>query len=186
MVIPKYIIDAFQHIIGLQLTCIGHALDMRPFGIGPLSDVFDSCGRTEWYSPHGLNIQCPWRIENGSTILTGSRDWYEPADPKADIGISWTGSDGVSLQELKLRELFRDHDAACKVLVNQTDALWITDVAVDLFGGLAIGLTPGWCLRVFPCAARFEEWRLLDFEKDRSYRLEGLEFHTYPNVEGEH
>jgi len=183
MVVPKNIIDAFQNIIGLQITYVGYAADMRTFGIGPLSEGVDFRGRSQLQSPYGLHIQCPWRIENDGTVLTGSADWWAPADPKTVTDRSWTGCDGVSLQELKLRDLFMDHDPAHKVLHNQTDALWITDVAIDLFGGLEIGLTPGWRLRVFPCAARVEEWRLLDL--DRSYYLEGLECHIYPKVEGE-
>ena len=65
-----------------------------------------SMSRVANSSEGGLFISCPWRIDHGSHIVTGSQDWFTK-DPSAAPAEDDDWSPGLSgtLQEAKLRQL---------------------------------------------------------------------------------
>jgi hypothetical protein len=90
-------------------------------------------------------------------IVTGSFDWYEPAEAGAPA--NWDPAGGGSLQEARLRELFADY-RSLRTILNVTDLFVVEDLDVDNYGGLTIKLTDRFRLRVFPTGSRGEFWRI--------------------------
>lgn len=72
---------ALHNLVGLKIVMASHAASLRGFIFVP-ADASDA-------APWVLHIQCPWRIESGDAILTGSEDWYEPVNPKAHVADDW-------------------------------------------------------------------------------------------------
>ena len=145
--------------MGLQLSLVHHAGNMRMFHFGKITQT--STGTIGQFAMHA---QCPWRIRQGSKIITGFHDWYEPA-----VGFEppdhWEPSTGNSLQEEWFRFLFNCSAEDGGLLVNRTNNLVVTSVAADSLGGCKIALSGGCTLEVFPCASVGEAWRL--FEPDK-------------------
>jgi hypothetical protein len=120
-----------------------------------------------------LHIQCPWRIESDDGILTGLSDWYVPA--RADLRDSedWDPAHGGSLQDVRLRELFEDHDFTRRVLINNTARLAVISATGDSCGGCQIDLTGGYRLILFPDGSVGEAWRLFRSDTDGEHFVVG-------------
>lgn len=142
-----------QNLVGLKITMATHAASLRGFIFGLPAGAPDA---KQWV----LHIQCPWRIEAGNALLTGSNDWYEPTDLSAETEDDWDPAEGGSLQERRLRELFRDQDSSKRTISNNTASLVCTEFQVEPYGGVTIWLTGGYALRLFPAASRGEHWRI--------------------------
>jgi len=133
-------VNPLQQIIGLQLKIASYAGNTRTF-------IFSSA-EPEW----SLQVQCPWRIEHGGRIVTGSDDWWDPGAPDSAMG--------GSLQQTRLREIFRDEDSSSAVLYNHTTELTVEHVQMGAAGDVEIGLSGGYRLRIFPAGSRGEDRRL--------------------------
>ena len=137
----------------MKIMMASHAASLRGFIFGPQAG--------NGYPPQWvLHIQCTWRIETSGRILTGSGDWYEPADLEAPMSDDWDPAEGGSLQESRLRDLFRDPDLSTRTITNNTGSLVCTGFDLESHGGVTIWLTEGYALRLFPTASRGEHWRL--------------------------
>jgi hypothetical protein len=108
-------------------------------------------------------------MEAGDAILTGSGDWLEPFDPESTIAEDWDPADGASLQEARLRELFRDQDSSKRTISNNTTSLVCTEFEVEASGGVTIWLIGGYVLRLFPAASRGEHWRIFQKGETNSH-----------------
>lgn len=104
-----------------------------------------------------LHVQCPWRLVTNDRILTGSADYYEPADEAEEVNLDDHRSG--NLQRKRLREVFATYDETTRSLLNETNALIVTAVYADRFGGLDLELSGGFRLQVFPSGSRGENWR---------------------------
>jgi hypothetical protein len=60
-------------------------------------------------SQYALHIQCPWRIVGSEGIVTGSFDYYEPAEVDAEI--DYQDGQAGNLQQKRLGGLLRSSDA---------------------------------------------------------------------------
>jgi hypothetical protein len=145
-----------ENLVGLKIRMASHAASMRGFIFGA-SDAPDAI---RWV----LHIQCPWRFEANDAIITGSSDWYEPADLEADAADDWDPAEGASLQEARLRLLLGDQDLSKRTITNNTNSLTCTEFEIQPHGDLTIALTGEYALRLFPAASRGEHWRV--FKKD--------------------
>ena len=152
---------AFAPVIGLKLSIARNAGNMKVFHFGNIRP-----------HPHGgtmgdfaLHVQCPWRIVTVGKMITGSYDYYEPADSQVDRGDWQESRPSPSLQDRHIAELFgcapetrRDE--------NVTELLVVERVEADDFGGLEIHLSGGYRLQIFPNStsqdASSEEWRLFE------------------------
>ena len=141
-----------KNFVGLKITMATHAASMRGFIFGPAIDAPSAI-------PWVMHIQCSWRIEAGNAIITGSSDWYEPADSEALTVDEWDPAEGASLQEARLRELFHDQDLSKRTISNNTASLICTEYEEEPHGGV-IWLTGDYVLRLFPAASRGEHWRV--------------------------
>lgn len=157
---------ALKPLMGLRLFNAGYAANMRTFGFCRVPvDPARTSEQAEW----SFHISCSWRIECDRKIITGSFDWFEPAVPGEDPGEQWDPSSGGSLQEKKLRELFEHRDASSRVITNNTNLFVVEDVDVDVYGGVMIGLTGNYRLRVFPAGSRGEFWRIFEISNYKNY-----------------
>lgn len=102
-----------------------------------------------------LGIECPWRIQTKDQIIVGSEDYYVQGESNPDV--SWEpGMTSGHLQDEKLAELFgelRDGE-----VISTSPGFIVSDVEVDSYGGIQLGLTGGYTLVVFPCSKNEMEW----------------------------
>jgi hypothetical protein len=142
-----------RKLVGLKITMASHAASLRGFIFAPPTGTQET---EQW----ALHIQCPWRIEAGSAILTGSSDWDQPAELSTEAEDDWDPAEGGSLQEARLRELFKDHDLSKRTISNKSPSLVCTEFEVEANGDTMIRLTGDYILRLFPAASRGEHWRV--------------------------
>ena len=115
---------------------------------------------------YALHVQCPWRIERESAIVTGYQDWYRK---DADGNLFDPDDDpahGGSLQEQRLRGLFHCSAEQTRSVVNGTETWFVTDVAAEAQGGCRIVLDGRLAIVLFPCASDGEHWRLFRVHDD--------------------
>ena len=63
--------NALNPLIGLKLSLASNTGNMRRFNFGPLR-----ASNEDISGPYKLHLSCPWRIEFGDRIVTGSGDYY--------------------------------------------------------------------------------------------------------------
>ena len=102
-----------------------------------------------------LHIQCPWRIESPSEIITGRTDLWEPASTTNIDWETWHYEDG-NLQDHKMAQFFQTVCAEKRTISN---------VTTDGYGGAKIKLSNGYCLVLFPSGSDGEDWRLFRHSK---------------------
>jgi len=173
--------SVLRNLLGLRIFTAGHAADMREFGLRH-PDASDDSPEAEWF----LHIQCSWRIESLSQIVTGSFDWFEPADRSQEMRPNWDPATGGSLQDSNLREVFQDPQRGDRRIQNRTDKLVVIEANSDNFGDLLVVLSGGFRLRVFPAGSRGEFWRV--FKKgdlDSHFICEGQNAAEGHEAEGE-
>jgi hypothetical protein len=116
-----------------------------------------------------LHVQCPWRLVVNDRILTGSADYYEAAVEGQEVNLDDRRSG--NLQQKRLSEVFSAYDPETRSLMNVTDALIVTAVHSDRFGGIDLELSGGYRLQVFPNGSRGEDWRFFSPGKDADHFL---------------
>ena len=127
---------------------------MRTFGFGKsLPDQQDPS--EEW----ALHIQCPWRLESETGIVTGKSDWYEPVDESWD---SEAGRLDTSdrLQDARLKSIFSSSAEPNGPLRNTSDQFAVEAVEIGDYGDFSIALSGGFRLHAFPDGSRGEYWRV--------------------------
>ncbi len=146
---------AVRPLVGLPLSSISYAADMRTFQFGELRTY--KGGRVGRFA---LHVQCPWRLESKQGILTGKEDWHEPANSTGEIEGKFDPSLGGSLQEGKLRKVFRGYDRKLRAIINETGKFRVIAATADSLGGFELQLSGGYRLIVFPAGSVQEAWRL--------------------------
>jgi hypothetical protein len=149
---------ALAPIHGLKLSISRNAGSMKNFQFGTI-EPHPSGGMAGQY---GLHLQCPWRMVAESHILTGSGDWWVPAESGDDF--DWDAWDKYrptpSLQQKLLETLFQQYDPGTKSWMNTSDLLLVEQVTADDYGGFEMHLTGDFRLQVFPSGQNGESWRL--------------------------
>jgi hypothetical protein len=158
------IAKAFAPICGLKLAIARNAGSMKNFQFGAIKAHPTGKGTVGKYA---LHIQCPWRlvvaerswqIPSKNLIVSGSGDWWEPAE-RGD-NFDWNENRlAPSLQQKALTELFQEYDEGTKSWINISDQLVVQQVESDDYGGLEIHLSGGYRLQVFPDGKSGEHWR---------------------------
>jgi hypothetical protein len=139
------LVAALSQIIGLPLSAVRRAGDMRTFQFGQLRSVErGSVGN------FALHVQCPWRIDGPEGIVTGRFDLWEPVEENAVFDENWDYEESRNLQDARL-ELW---------LARNKPSLVVERVEADEFGGADIWFGLGFTLRLFPAGTRGEDWRL--------------------------
>ena len=150
--------SALERLLGRKLVVASHAGSLRGFLFQDLEPGAKDPRQ------HSLHIMCSWRIDDPDQAITGSGDWYEPAAMDEPVSDDWDPSYGGSLQEMKLRELFRDPDLSRRTIANNTGLLIAEGVDVTAWGDFTLRLSGQFAIRVFRNSSRDELWRV--FVKD--------------------
>jgi hypothetical protein len=151
-----------QQLIGLKLSRMALAADMRTLQFGNT----EARMRGGVVGQYALHVQCPWRLESDTGVITGSGDLYEPYEKGERQDESFDWEKGDSLQEGVLRELLKGYDENSKQIVNTTNLLTVEAVQADSSGGFCLSLSGGYRFLVFPNSTRHEAWRLFRPSKD--------------------
>jgi hypothetical protein len=156
-------------LMGLQLSTVHFAGNMPMFGFGTTHRE----GK-RLIAAYSLHVSCAWRLENRNVIVTGDGDWDLDDMP----GGSGSRPPNENRQSGLLAEILKGRDDVSRGLVNTTDALVVTAVQADTFGGCTVTLSPDYRLVLFPSTARYEAWRLLDMGRhDEQIVVGGSETH---------
>jgi hypothetical protein len=141
----QQVTKALAQIVGLPLTALRRAADMRTIQFGRLRAVERGS-----VGDFALHIQCPWRIEGLQGIVTGRTDLWHPVEDNAPFDEMWDYEKSPNLQDARLEAW----------LAQDGSELVVTTVDADECGGAIIGLIKGYVLRLFPAGTRGEDWRL--------------------------
>ena len=140
-------------LVGQRLCIARNAGNMKNFHFGK-TWVRDGCTMGQF----ALHIQCPWRLEGGGRILTGSGDYYVRADENQDP--DWEpGMQTGHRQDEVLKTLFGLKSDALPDA--EKPILTVLDARSTIFGDIELVLSFGYRLVIFPASSREEEWRLL-------------------------
>src|SRR5262249_25646643 len=90
----QQVIAALRQIIGLPLTAVRRAADMRTFQFGAMRLVDGG-----FVADFALHVQCPWRIEGADGIVTGRSDLWEPAEENTPFDENWDYELSPNLQD---------------------------------------------------------------------------------------
>jgi hypothetical protein len=145
------LIAELSPLLGLTLTIARRAVDMRMFHFGPVRLVDGGS-----VGDFAIHVQCPWRIEGPEGIVTGRSDLWEPADADVPFDEKWHYDKSPNLQDLRLDGL----------LIQSVKPFVVEKVDADEFGGVAICLSQGYVLRLFPAGTRGEDWRFFQPTRD--------------------
>ena len=151
-----------QRLVGLKLPRMALAADMRTLQFG--KTVARIGGGV--VGEYALHIQCPWRLDGPTGVVTGSGDLYEPYVQNEGLRESFDWETDDSLQDGVLRELLKGYDENTKQIVNSTNVLTVEAVETDSAGGFSLRLSGGYRWLVFPNCTRSEAWRLFKPSKD--------------------
>ena len=150
----NHIQSRLDALVGLQLSIVRDALDMKMFHFG---DIYLSPSGKGSVGTYALHVQCPWRIVSEGMILTGSFDRYEP--PQENRELDEENNRSGTLQRARLFHILEGYDEAARSIVNSTNNFAVLSIKVDEFGGLDLSLSGGYNLQLFPSGASSEDWR---------------------------
>src|ERR1700722_6470994 len=108
---------------------------------------------------YALHVQCPWRLENETRIITGNDDLYTPSKRSDQLAESFDWEKGGSLQDEALRDLLGGYDPDTGQIVNSTNLLTVDAVQADVAGGFCLSLSGGYRFLVFVNGTHREAWR---------------------------
>lgn len=146
---------ALRPLIGLSLSIVRNAGSMINLQFGEPARYE---GRLA--GQYALHVQCPWRLTSETSLITGTHDFYHPADDNLDD--EWqAGSPFGHLQDQLLQNTFSGCEKEEKSLFVPAGAAVVQAVSADQYGGFELRLSGGYRLSAFPAAARGEHWRLL-------------------------
>jgi hypothetical protein len=148
------IIRSLSRLIALPLAIARDAANMKNFQFGVVTPHPSGKGTIGQYA---LHIQCPWRLLGSEGILTGSVDYYEPAE--ADNEVDLNDRQAGNLQRKRLGDLLKKYDPNTRSWINDTGHLVVEGVSADDFGGFELTLSGDFRLQILPCGSRGEDWR---------------------------
>jgi hypothetical protein len=156
--IVDVIIQQLHPLIGLPLSIVGRAADMRMFQFGAIQSDDEST-----FGQYALHVQCAWRIEGPDGIVTGRSDLWEPVEigPEFDWD-TWHYDKSENLQDRKIARLLEDHEPRIQSTGLPISHLVAERVEADIYGGATIHLSGIYRLRIFPAGSEGEDWRMLE------------------------
>lgn len=148
-------------LVGLRLAVARRAADLRVLHFGQMHVVDRGS-----VGDYALHIQCPWRLEGSTGIVTGRSDLWEPIEPLHGGDLeAWRYEHG-NLQDLRIQGCLGGQDPTTGSSANAGSLLVVESVAGDNFGGAELRMSGGYRLVLFPDGSRGEDWRLFDPNTD--------------------
>jgi hypothetical protein len=163
-------------LIGLPVCIARHAGNMLGLHFGSIKSVSSIRNGKEFKGTAGdfaLHVQCVWRIENSTSIITASADLYYSAETGKFFDYLPNGNikneNKENLQDKKLGDLLQGYDPETRSHTNATKLLVVEAVEADKFGGASIFLSGGYRFVMFPTTSRDEYWRLFKPNTDEKH-----------------
>lgn len=159
---PKQIEAALTPLIGLPLCLTRRSGDIHGFHFGELRDSKSKYGprkgQVSLVGEYVLHVQCAWRIVGEAVVVVGSRDAYYRAGP-----------DPIPDEEDCLARTRSDERLPLVVAPSPL----VTSVHADVYGGLAVELSSGTRLEIFPndsvITEHTEHWRFFSTAEVDTY-----------------
>ncbi len=127
------------------MSAVRRAADMLVLHFGPMTYRDDSS-----VGELALHIQCPWRIENAGSIITGRSDLWEPIHRTDEFSYdTWDYHRDGNLQDELINQL-----------LDRPDEFRVQSIDVHRNGSFSIDLSDDYRLVVFPSGSVGEDWRL--------------------------
>jgi len=146
---------------GIRLSVVRRAADMLVLHFGSIKPHWSGRGTV---GDMALHVQCPWRLQDSSRVLTGKEDLHDFAGGGAEPE-GWDYEQGSSRQDLALDRIFGDRDPVLGWSVS-SDKFLVKSVDASPFGDIDITFSGGCRLQVFPVATVLESWRLFIPDSD--------------------
>jgi len=159
--------DRLQVLVGLPLSIIRNAVDMKVLHFGTIRPHRSGRGTVGEYA---LHIQCPWRIVTASAVITGTSDRF--IEPQEGAEINDDDLQSGNLQFVRIAALLKGFDKATNSFVNATEQLVVMTVNSDTYGGADLLLSGGYRLQIFPDGSLEEGWRFIE-EAGRHIVIQG-------------
>lgn len=159
--------DGLQVLVGLPLSIIRNAADMKVLHFGTIRPHRSGRGTVGQYA---LHIQCPWRIVSETVVITGTSDRF--IEPREGAEVNEDDAQSGSLQSIRIAALLNGFDEATKSFVNATKQLVVMKANSDIYGGADLLLSGGYRLQIFPDGSLEEDWRFIE-EEGRHFVIEG-------------
>ena len=145
---------AMASLVGLRLCMVCNTGNMKQFHFGEPWQY-----RNRPVGQVVLHVQCPWRLERDVRTITGSADYYVPADDNTDS--DWEAGEPTGhLQDQLLRDVLGLEPGVAQRDGVET-SLIVLDAVSSVIGEAAVTMSYGYRLLLFPASSRLEEWRLL-------------------------
>lgn len=100
---------------------------------------------------HRLHLQCPFRLDSQTAVLTTAADIYRSATaPDSYEAFNWDIR-GANIFDVAVAAFWAEHEPG---------SLVVEDLKADTYGGLELLLSNGYAIRVFPNRSGISEhWR---------------------------
>jgi hypothetical protein len=152
---------------GLELTIARLAADMRVFGFGPVRPHPSGKGTVATYA---LHLQCAWRITQEDRLLTGDGDLWSFVGP-GEAPEGWNPWQGGSLQTAQLDEMLGPRVGTDTAFYYSSGILVNWAHSDPRQGDVAIVMSSGHVLSVFPNRREGEHWRLFMPGRDEEHNV---------------
>jgi hypothetical protein len=167
---PQYanatLLPRLESLVGLELSIARITGDMTVLGFGPVRTT----ARGGTVGTFALHLQCAWRIASNASILTGDTDVWEYAGT-GDRPENWEPSFGLSLQSRQMDKLLGARLGTSKAFYYASGVSVVECQFEQTTGDIAIDLSSGHRLSVFPNGSRGEQWRFFSTEGEGSPHL---------------
>lgn len=168
-------LDAFDVLIGLRLSIIRRAADMLVLHFGDIGAHSSGEGTVGAYA---LHVQCPWRLDAATGIVTGRDDLWVYAGPGRRPE-SWSYDDGLSTQDKRFAGLFvRDEDT--RSWVSDSDRFFVIAAQQTKLDDVKIDFANEFAIILFPASCASEACRLLAPDSGRHLVFPARQRTRYP------
>jgi hypothetical protein len=156
-----------EQLIGLKLSIARHFGSGANFQFGKI-ELLEKGSVADF----AIHIQCPWRIESQTHLVTGNDDlWWSTLGNHEPKG--WSYKDGDSVLDTRMSELLEGYDPRTQSWINITDLLVVEEISLNNFGDLTVHLSGGYRLHLFITGTTGETWRVFRPSFDEPHLVVG-------------
>jgi hypothetical protein len=146
----KTVHQALAPLMGLPLCHIGRSGNMVLLQFGELREISARDGGTHAVHEWTVQVQCPWRITQGTRIVVAYRDFYYSDVPLKNLDVMSKSRFNTVL------------DTLCKEF--ELNPPRVSSVEADDTGGFSLRLNADYRLEVFPAenTESGKHWRIFE------------------------
>lgn len=149
-IVKKLVRQALKPLMGLPSRHIGRSGNLLLAQFGNLNQVSAHDGSTKTVYEWSLQIQCPWRISQGTRIVIAYRDFYYSDAPLKNLDVVTKRSSNSILETL------------CAEFSSNPPR--VQSIDADDSGDFILCLTAGYSIEVFPSESMEsgKHWRVFE------------------------